>query len=624
MARWLGWAVALAVLIAGCSDSRPGTGTGERPGLIAFKSDGELRAFLKGRKPRDAGYEDEAVSMEVAAPPEAASAPDSSTGITNVQEAGVDEGGIVKSRGDLLVILRRGRLFTVSTAGGGLRAVDSIEAYPPGVDPSEDWYDEMLLAEDRVVVIGFSYGRGGTEVNRFRIDSEGRLSFEDSHHIRANDYYSSRNYASRLIGSRLVLYTPLAVNWDGDPLASLPGVRAWQGNAQAPFKRIAAAEDIHVPPALRRRGASVDTVHSLISCDLLAPELACSATGVLGPWSRSFYVSPRAVYLWLSDPWEYDERRSGGPAWVYRLPLDGSAPGAVRARGQPVDQFSFREDAGDGVLNVLVRSEGEGDAMWAPERPAGSVALARIPLGAFGDGARELPKDRYRSLPTPEGNGYAVQNRFVGDWLLYGLGRNWESPGGDAGVVTAAPVRGGAAVTLRLPHSIDRIEALGPDALVAGGSGADLMLTSVELGAAPRVGDRHVRPNASEAETRSHAFFFKPDAPGSASGLMGLPVSRSARAAAGQLVENSAAVVFLRRAERAFSPLGELEARPFRRSDDGCRASCMDWYGNARPIFMGQRVFALMGYELVEGTVRDGAVREVERVDFRPVVAGGR
>ena len=27
----------------------------------------------------------------------------------------------------------------------------------------------------------------------------------------------------------------------------------------------------------------------------------------------------------------------------------------------------------------------------------------------------------------------------------------------------------------------------------------------------------------------------------------------------------------------------------------------MDWYGNARPIFIGDRTFALLGYELVEG-----------------------
>ncbi len=53
--------------------------------------------------------------------------------ITNTQEADVDEGGIVKKRGDLLVILRRGRLFTVSVAGGGIRPIDHINAFPPGI-----------------------------------------------------------------------------------------------------------------------------------------------------------------------------------------------------------------------------------------------------------------------------------------------------------------------------------------------------------------------------------------------------------------------------------------------------------------------------------------------------------
>ena len=43
----------------------------------------------------------------------------------------------------------------------------------------------------------------------------------------------------------------------------------------------------------------------------------------------------------------------------------------------------------------------------------------------------------------------------------------------------------------------------------------------------------------------------------------------------------------------------------------------MDWYGNARPIFIGDRVFALLGYELVEGSFTDGRIRE-RRVDFAP------
>ena len=31
-----------------------------------------------------------------------------------------------------------------------------------------------------------------------------------------------------------------------------------------------------------------------------------------------------------------------------------------------------------------------------------------------------------------------------------------------------------------------------------------------------------------------------------------------------------------------------------------CEVSCVDWYGNARPIFIEQMAYALMGTELVE------------------------
>src|SRR5690242_19336950 len=53
--------------------------------------------------------------------------------VTNVQHAGVDEGGIVKLHGDYLVILRRGRLFTVKAED--LRPVSMHDAYGPGIDP---------------------------------------------------------------------------------------------------------------------------------------------------------------------------------------------------------------------------------------------------------------------------------------------------------------------------------------------------------------------------------------------------------------------------------------------------------------------------------------------------------
>jgi hypothetical protein len=51
---------------------------------------------------------------------------------------------------------------------------------------------------------------------------------------------------------------------------------------------------------------------------------------------------------------------------------------------------------------------------------------------------------------------------------------------------------------------------------------------------------------------------------------------------------------------------------------DGCKASCVDWYGNARPIFLRGRVLALLGYELVEGAVDGAGMWELRRASFAP------
>ena len=133
-----------------------------------------------------------AYDTAIPAPPPAAApvaeAERAAPGITNTQEAGVDEGGIVKVHGRHLVILRRGRLFTVEVGDRALRPVDRIDAFPPGTSGRGAWYDELLVAGDRAVVVGFSEERGGTEINRFRIGADGSLRFEDSYHLRSNDY----------------------------------------------------------------------------------------------------------------------------------------------------------------------------------------------------------------------------------------------------------------------------------------------------------------------------------------------------------------------------------------------------------------------------------------------------
>ena len=604
--------------------------------LVPFRSDEAFRNFVKRARPpqQRRAYETNGGPVPVpspAPPPPAMAAPADSAAstsgesITNTQEAGVDEGGIVKTYGDFLVILRRGRLFTVSTARGSLEPVSSINAFPPGVNANGDWYDEMLIADNRVIVIGYSYARGGTEVNRFRIDGRGGLSFEDAYHLRSNDYYSSRNYASRLIGQRLIVYTPLYLPYsNAESFDWLPAVRRWRGNNdRAAFQPIISGRQIYMPPnSDDPTRTDISALHTVIDCDLAAPVMRCNGIGILGPRSRNFYVSSHGVYVWVSGTRQPRDDENLPSSLVYRLPLDSGAPSAVGVHGSPVDQFSFREDWNEGRLNVLVRGESGGDAMWRPEFTRGAVKLLQLPLNRFGDGSDDASSGFYRSLPSPGADSYHFQNRFVGNYVLYGTGNSWGRPQDQRSVVVAAAIRGSAVTQLSLSHGIDRIEAMGNDAVVIGADARDLHFQAVELtsGWRPQLGDRYSLTGASQGETRSHAFFFKPDPrrEDETAGLLGLPVARAGRPGHKQLTENSASIIFLSRSQRQFQPLGELGANEDGVIDDRCQASCADWYGNARPIFLRGRVFALMGYELVEGTLDGRAITETRRVNFAP------
>src|SRR5207247_5219200 len=136
---------------------------------------------------------------------------------------------------------------------------------------------------------------------------------------------------------------------------------------------------------------------------------------------------------------------------------------------------------------------------------------------------------------------------------------------------------------LTLTHGVDRIEALGSDAIVVGTDGSDLHFTGIRLSNAPEVTDEYIRKGASQGELRSQGFFYKPDGP--ESGVLGLPISVPGRSGYRHLFEDSAAILFLRNDGLHFQELGELSAQSEKAVDDACRASCVDWYGNSRPIF---------------------------------------
>jgi hypothetical protein len=628
------WTAIVISSLAGCAsvadgaaqqDSAPAKSFAAKKTMRAFRSEQELAGYLKELAEKQqhelrrayAGSEAQPAAKSEASFGAPVSVATSAESVTNVQTAGVDEGGIVKVHGDHLVMLRRGRLFTVAIGDGALEPISAVDAYAPDVDPRSTWYDEMLITGDTVAVIGYSYDRGGTEVNLFQIDDAGHLSYKSTYHLRSNDYYSSRNYASRLVGSKLIFYSPLYL-YPGaqDPFSSFPAVRKWhKGATSAEFHRIVPATQVYRPehPLTASYGMAM---HTVTICDLARGEFDCKATSVLGPPGRVFYASAESVYIWVND-WVPNDKTWRTQSMVYRMPLDGSAPSALNVSGSPVDQFSFLESE-DGHLNVLVRSDTSGDGMWGAEHAAGDVALMRVPLTSFSDGSSTVPASSYRPLPKPEG--YTFQNRFVGDYLLYGTGSGWGYQQKVKGPnFYATRWAGGAAHEFALNHGVDRIEQLGSDAVVVGTSSGDLHFTAIRLGRQPEIADDYVRKGASQGELRSHGFFYKPNGPDS--GMLGLPISTAGRPGYMHLVRGSAAILFLKNNSLHFEEMGELSASAKPTLKDGCRASCVDWYGNARPLFVRGRTIALLGYELVEGTLEQGQMHEMRRVSYAPRTA---
>ena len=112
--------------------------------------------------------------------------------------------------------------------------------------------------------------------------------------------------------------------------------------------------------------------------------------------------------------------------------------------------------------------------------------------------------------------------------------------------------------------------------------------------------------DTTQGEWRSHGFFFK--GLGDDTGILGLPI-RTTGYYESSLYSDSASVTYLKvNEDKKFSKLGNLQASQTDERNDDCEISCVDWYGNSRPIFYGDRIFALLGYELVEGKYSESEI----------------
>ncbi|MFB9244372.1 hypothetical protein IV454_02495 [Massilia antarctica] len=549
-----GLALSLAAL-AGCQPRA--SGPAPQKTLHAFEDEAQLETFLQ----------------DLAGP--AGARADDAAAPTPADDAAPEPGAGVGEHGHHLLLLRRGRLLTVDIGKDQLKLVAAVDAHLAGGDGR----DQVVVAGDSVALVGRR--PDGTAIVLFDIDPAGRLRYRAGYQLRAGAQAPAIHASVRQIGARLVLYTPLALDAAGPgPLAALPALRgslAGADPAAARFTRIAPASRIYRADTAPDAQAGL-VLHSVTICDLATRALRCDASAVLGAPARMFHMASEAVYVWTRA------RQDDGRASLYRIPLNGGAPGAIGVAGAPHDPSAFHESA-DGHVNVLVGKAG-----------ADGLALLRLPLTALSDGSDSAAPASYRDLP---GLAAQLRSRYIGPWLLYG------SAEGAATALYALRWDGtGAPQRLALAHPAEHIEAMGEDAVVSGQAQGALHLSSVRLGPQAALANIHVHTIDEDSAAVRHGFHYTSQRPGQ--GMVGLPVVETRQP---DTPDAAVSVLYLRNTALKLRELGSLKAQG---GAQNAAASA------ALPLFVQGRVFALMGDELVEGKLKNGRLREVRRLDLAP------
>ncbi|MDJ0909633.1 MAG: beta-propeller domain-containing protein [Woeseiaceae bacterium] len=557
--------------------------------------------------------------------------------ITNNQEIGVDEGDIVKLYKDFLIVLQDGRLFsvTIGDSASDMSLVDRIDIYSSPLD--DIWYDELLITGNKLIVTGFNYGDGVTDISIFSISDDGVFEWLSTYEITSDDYYSSDNYATRMVDDQLVIYTPLYLaDYGLDEGVVFPVYRQRFRNGRTTFWRpLFKATDLYWPIQQTLN----PVVHTVSICPITQRQgLDCRSFGAIGPESREWYVSPDHAYLWVSqDHWDLrnfmdisdcesgptDDAFEPLPATVYRVPLQQGRMTAARAAGAPRDQFAL--DARDDRLLALVKAEPfDCEIGWGDLMP---MRLARIDTNLFDIRPQPVVSEDYAVLPPVRRWWY--ENRFTEEHVVYS-----DVSDGEFAIarwarsdLVVAPLDN-AQLSSRVPltHGVRRLETLGDGVVAAGYLDRDgLHISTIGISESPTVVDTEFLFGFYESEGRSHAFNWHLEEDGS--GIFGLPMTVKELVTWGQYswmaYRDRADLGFFEvQPDLSFSHAGFLHSTEPEDSDYECDVSCIDWYGNARPIFLDGRIFALSGTELIEGQLMNGSIQELGRVQLtgRPAV----
>lgn len=581
--------------------------------------------------------------------------------ITNNQEGGVDEGDIIKLSGKFLIALRQGRLYSVDIDHGGtgtIRKIDQIDVSPP-TWPHDAWYDELLVSGNTLLVIGYSYEEDASELAFFTLDSEGKLDYRKTYLIDSTDYYSHNNYAGRLVNGNLVLYLEDYAYQDFDEEKQLkrfiPNVRQVNKYGKVINRHPLFHEHTIYRPVQHSTDPSLFTA---AICPLTLERFSCSARSIMVDWVREHYVSENALYMWgTSYGWaldifkaplwkihaamergEYEELTEEPVSVLYRFPLRQETVTAVEVEGEPIDQFSFSEQNGH-LYFLTLREDGpiheedektacdeededdpgcEEDGSKEPEygSEGGGAFWAGIPLSLFSKSIPLLPELAYHRLPLPR-DGSA--NRFIGDKLVYATEAEYGKY--SSGVTVAALREPMVAPVIHSGFEILQIEPIGQHALLIGEKDDATIFSTLALSQNPAIAGSITRPFSELAESRSHGFNYKEL---NGSGLFGIPLYIEPETAS--KIENGQRYRALPVIDMEYYgvadglslyEMGSLRGdRKIQWEDNNCNTSCYDWYGSSRPFFIGNRIFALLKNEMVEGYISSHSIHEKQRINI--------
>ena len=666
MKLYLGLITIFALFLTGCASTPDKAAVNNRSldelsskNIIAFESDREFRSYLNAAKRESRPYDvwwasndtiqlaqaecvnpadcqDEIIVTGARRATSSTPASSGATSITNTQNFGVDEGDIVKEINGYLIVLQDGRLFSIDTGerADELALIDRINVYQ---DVEYDsWYDELLVFENLLLVTGYSYEAEATELAVFELSEAGVFTHRSTFYKTSDDYYDDENYATRLVDDKLILYTPLYLTEiDTHKSIKWPVIRRWtgvkdKGEPWTKGRNLFDARNIHYP--IQR---TVDpTLHTVSICPLdidADEELLCETQAIIGPSRAEWYVSRKAAYLWMSPGYsdlEFEAKddceseappsfEDAEPAALYEFPLNGRPPKAMYTRGTPINQFSIESDGKNFKALVSFKNTNcYGEDMQY-------LSYFTQSLSRFSSSPRRANESHY--IDVPDFSGWSLENRFTDTHLVY-AGRSQRrynyaqsKPAVSQPATVIAAANPSEPIQIDMPHDVIRAERLGDDIILTGHhKDKGLYISLLDLDQTPRRADTLFIDGRYESEGRSHAFngVTYPDG----SGLMGLPTSRRVKDSRRSYWRSKGSDVSFISLEQggtlsSAGPIfgkGEDAVHP----DYECEVSCVDWYGNTRPVFLKGRVFALIGTELIETRQSGTSMLELTRLDI--------